>query len=301
MGFDLKKWINLILVDVYIIKKKTKLVFEKVFSKNIKNKPLSYEPYIKGTIKHKLDELGIKRGDTLFMHSGLSNLGFIKCSAKIVIDEIVDHLGPNGELIVPTYQLQHTQEAYYSKPIEFPVNKTINWLGAIPRYASSPKSSGQYIYQYSHNCVQFRGVGAGQSSALIDDGDPWSEGGVFGYLEKTKAKILLLGTDLDSVTYFHRIEKKLHEKFPIRIFKSKRIYIFGPIGSANSSRTIDCIIGKLSILRSMERFRDSIIKHKAMKETPIGQSSISVIELGLLEEVVLKKLQSKQTIYGKFL
>jgi aminoglycoside 3-N-acetyltransferase len=57
----------------------------------------------KATIERELRRLGLQRGDKLFVHSSLSSMGHVVGGADTVIDAILEVIGPEGTLMVPTF------------------------------------------------------------------------------------------------------------------------------------------------------------------------------------------------------
>lgn len=71
---------------------------------------MSHNPISKETIKEQFATLGITRGDKIVMHSRLSSLGKVRdlvrlpnCGADAVLDALLELIGPEGILCVPTF------------------------------------------------------------------------------------------------------------------------------------------------------------------------------------------------------
>lgn len=56
----------------------------------------------RGTIAAGLRELGVRSDDTLLVHSSLSSLGWVCGGPVAVVQGLLDALGPDGTLVVPT-------------------------------------------------------------------------------------------------------------------------------------------------------------------------------------------------------
>ena len=61
-----------------------------------------------------LKAIGIQKGDTLLVHSSLSRLGYLKDGPKTFIEALLEAVGENGNLLMPTspnnvYQLNYIQ------------------------------------------------------------------------------------------------------------------------------------------------------------------------------------------------
>ena len=49
-----------------------------------------------------LGELGLRPGDVVLVHSSLSSFGYVEGGADAVIDALLDAVGPEGTVMVPT-------------------------------------------------------------------------------------------------------------------------------------------------------------------------------------------------------
>jgi aminoglycoside 3-N-acetyltransferase len=48
-------------------------------------------------------EVGVRRGGALLVHSSLSSLGMVQGGEHVVIDALLEAVGPDGLLIMPTH------------------------------------------------------------------------------------------------------------------------------------------------------------------------------------------------------
>lgn len=67
-------------------------------------------------IKKDLRDLGVKKGDIVMLHASLSQIGYVEGGADAVLDAVLDVLGEEGTLMVPTftysYDLREGAEAF---------------------------------------------------------------------------------------------------------------------------------------------------------------------------------------------
>lgn len=65
-------------------------------------------------------KLGIVEGETLLLHSSLSRLGWVNGGAETVISALLEVLGDEGTLVVPTYTGDNTDPAEWRSPPRAP-------------------------------------------------------------------------------------------------------------------------------------------------------------------------------------
>lgn len=68
------------------------------------------------TLRTQLGELGVRPGETLLVHSSLSSLGWVNGGAVAVVRGLLDALGPEGTLVVPTQTGDLSDPVLWRKP-----------------------------------------------------------------------------------------------------------------------------------------------------------------------------------------
>ena len=158
--------------------------------------------------------LGIEKGDTLFIHSSFKSLGPIEGGAKAVISALEAVVGRDGLILMPSFSLLPSRaERIASWNIRM-TPSTVGWLSEFFRQMSDTYRSNHY----SH-AIAARGKGARAFVAdhLRRDGyeSPWDQypwGKTYGTHSpmfrayEADAKLLMLGVDYQSSTYTHLVE-----------------------------------------------------------------------------------------------
>ncbi|WP_326667922.1 aminoglycoside N(3)-acetyltransferase [Streptomyces sp. NBC_01257] len=169
-----------------------------------------------------LRALGIRPGETLLVHSSLSSLGWVCGGPGAVVSALLDTLGPEGTLVVPTHSADNSDPAHWTNP---PVPEAW-WDGiraATPAFdARTTRSLGVGVIpetlrtwpgalRSSHPQTSFAAVGP--RAAAIVDGHALDcrlgERSPLARLEEADARILLLGAGFDSCTAFHLAEYRI--------------------------------------------------------------------------------------------
>jgi aminoglycoside N3'-acetyltransferase len=79
------------------------------------------------------ESLGLQKGMTVLVHSSLSAFGFVEGGADAVIDSILETIGPDGTLIMPTYSVNRRRiHDEYEEILPFDPFVTPVWTGIIP-------------------------------------------------------------------------------------------------------------------------------------------------------------------------
>ncbi len=77
-----------------------------------------------------LREVGLRRGDMVQVHSSLSAFGYVEGGAETVVEALLEVLGPDGTLMVPTFN-HMAREAFDNADEIFDIRTTRSVNGAI--------------------------------------------------------------------------------------------------------------------------------------------------------------------------
>ncbi len=143
-----------------------------------------------------LKRMGLAGGDHVFMHASLSSFGWVAGGADTVIDAIIETVGPDGTVVVPTFG--STDEV-------FDPEKSETNLGVIPQRFRRRKDavrSGHPLASVAAIGNKAKWLVEGHADAKTAHG----KGTPYYKLYELGGKILLLGVDLDRVTFLHTAE-----------------------------------------------------------------------------------------------
>lgn len=76
----------------------------------------SSEPLTRSTLMAQFRELGVRDGDILLVHSSLSAMGWVCGGAVAVVQALLDAVGPQGTLVMPTHTPGNTDPANWQNP-----------------------------------------------------------------------------------------------------------------------------------------------------------------------------------------
>lgn len=148
--------------------------------------------------------LGIKSGETTLVHSSLSSLGHVNGGPSTVIKALLDTVGLDGTVAVPTLTGKITDGV--NEPPTFNVRATPCWTGKIPETLRTRPDARRSL----HPTHSVAAVGA-QSDAFVtghetgsspcDENSPYYKTCTWG------GSIVLIGVDQNSNTTIHCCEE----------------------------------------------------------------------------------------------
>src|SRR3989344_6445012 len=87
----------------------------KIISRFAERKREKLSKVTKEDIKNALKKIGIKEGDTLFVHSSSSKLGYAEGGINAIIDAFIETIGKEGTLVMPTFNIIGSSREFLKK------------------------------------------------------------------------------------------------------------------------------------------------------------------------------------------
>ena len=100
------------------------------------------EPLDRATLVRDLTRLGVPRGGLVMVHSSLRSLGHVAGGAETVVDALLETLGPEGTLVVPTFTYAVAREpGFVFDPLHTPSLHGCDFGGRTSGSQGSPQHS----------------------------------------------------------------------------------------------------------------------------------------------------------------
>jgi aminoglycoside 3-N-acetyltransferase len=171
-----------------------------------------------------LKTLGIASGDGLLVHSAVQFLGRPAGGLKMYLDAIREVIGPDGTLVVPTFNFGFARGESYD-----PQSTPSQEMGAFSEFVRQlpeaqrtrhPLQSIAIVGRYAHDL------------ASRDTASAFDPGSAFERMLVLDFKLLLLGADSRAVSMFHYCERRAN--VPYRYWKD----FTGPVRTPTGWQTL---------------------------------------------------------------
>lgn len=171
--------------------------------------------HTKADIFRDLRILGIEKGDVVLAHSSLSRLGFVQGGPQTVIEGMLEAVGDEGTLVMPSFTIHGSMKETLESGFLFNPRSSKVTVGLIPETFRNLPGVCRSLHPTHSVCAH------GRLGRWITEGHErcqttFGEGTPFQKLLEVDAKILGLGVDLAPVTFYHTIEE-LEDDFPVEV------------------------------------------------------------------------------------
>ncbi|KAK2757200.1 hypothetical protein FQN54_004714 [Arachnomyces sp. PD_36] len=174
------------------------------------------------SLTEELRNIGVKHGEVILIHSSLKSLGWVCGGAETVVLSLLDCLGDDGTLVVPTHTGDNSDPADWEYP---PVPR--DWWppirASMPAYdPCTARTRGMGVIcetvrnwpgavRSLHPQTSFAAVGRHAEFLMADHALDCrlGEKSPLARLEEANARVLLLGVGFDACTAFHLAEYRV--------------------------------------------------------------------------------------------
>ncbi|WP_347597304.1 AAC(3) family N-acetyltransferase [Acrocarpospora sp. B8E8] len=160
--------------------------------------------------------LGVGPGDVVIVHSSLKSLGYVVGGVQAVIQALLDVLGPEGTLVVPTQTGDNSDPSGWRNPPVpadwwpvvreespgyDPSRTPSQWMGIIPETVRTWPGAKRS----AHPWLSFAALGKNADVIIADHqlDDALGDKSPLGAIYRLDGKVLLLGVGHDSNTSLH--------------------------------------------------------------------------------------------------
>lgn len=149
-----------------------------------------------------LRKLGITSGDSVLIHSSFKALGGIEDGAKGFFETILQLLGENGNLILPTFTYNPCYDTF-----EFSAEDTPSCVGYLTEYFRTKVNGAVRSLHPTHSCTVFGKDAEWFVKNHNLDSTPVGYNSPLQKLVRKNGKVLMIGDIYDHNTLLHGVEE----------------------------------------------------------------------------------------------
>ena len=162
------------------------------------------------SMRDDLTRLGVSGGDSVLVHSALGSLGKFENRAQILIDALLEVLGPEGNLLLPAL----SYESVTASHPDFDIHQTPSCVGGLTEYFRHRPD----VYRSLHPTHSVCATGKSARDFIRNhylDHTPCGENSPFRLLKEADGYLLFLGCGLKPNTSMHGVEELVE---PVYLF-----------------------------------------------------------------------------------
>ena len=154
-------------------------------------------------IREDLQALGLKKGDTVLIHSSFKSLGKVEGGIQTLVEAMLSVIGDAGTLIAPTLTFRDVSEEYRI----FDYVHTPSCVGAVSEFIRHVDGAKRSIHP-THSCAAIGKKRDWYIDGHENDRTPIGENSPIYKLHMDDGKVLLLGCSFSANTSMHGVEEK---------------------------------------------------------------------------------------------
>ena len=165
-------------------------------------------------VKNTAEALGIKKGDTVLIHSSFKSFGPIENGAEDVVGGFFDAIGEEGTLVFPTLCQKDWDHIYANWHLDAPsdIGYLTNYFRKLPgaRRSDQATHSVAAIGKYRDYITETHGQ-TGERYGIFGN-TPFSADSPWEKMLTLDTKVVLIGCTLDKCTFRHLSQYRFAEK-----------------------------------------------------------------------------------------
>jgi aminoglycoside 3-N-acetyltransferase len=171
--------------------------------------------FTKDFLVQNLKSIGIQKGDSLLVHSSLSKMGYLENGPDTIIDALLEVIGTEGNLLMPSSPNALLQLNYIKSNTLFDAKNSPSKLGAITEVFR--KRNGVFRSLNATEPVCALGPDAHYlTKGHFNELTPYTKKSPFYRLVEKNGKILYIGVTLANAgTSLHLLEDAVDFKYPV--------------------------------------------------------------------------------------
>lgn len=243
----------------------------------------------------RLAQLGLARGDAVLVHSSFDAFEGFRGKPNDVIQALQSTVGPGGLLLMPTMGFTGSAIDFAHSGQVFDVRRSPSRMGMISELFR--RTPGVVRSVHPTHPVACWGEGAAEAAQGHHAcTTPCGRGSPFEVLARRRGKILLLGTGISVLTFYHYLEEVFETQLPESPFTDE---VFTLVSKTAQSELVETrtrlYAPALSRRRNLHKLLPYLKRRGAVQEGRIGRLRMAVLQTAGVEAAMGDMI--KQGVY----
>jgi aminoglycoside 3-N-acetyltransferase len=239
----------------------------------------------KGEIVQGLEDIGLPDGAAVLVHSSLSSFGHVQGGAEAVIDALLEAVGADGTVLVPT--LTGHERLSRDNPPFFDPDQSEIWTGIIPNTFVKYPQAVRSLHP-THSVAAIGPAAVDLTSDHQYSVTPCDDTSPYGKLAKLEnGYVLFLGVDHRSSTMLHHVEEVVGVPYHMQPG-----FVRATVVENGISREIDLMIHKYGQPRNFSVVEPILENRGIQSKGKIGSSTVRLVKAKEMVEVLCKGLMA---------
>lgn len=239
-----------------------------------------------------LQKAGLTSGDTVLVHSAMSKIGYLENGPGTLIEALLEVIGQNGNLLMPTSPNASFQIEYAKQNPVFDVLNSPSKLGSITEYFR--KLPG--VIRSAHPTEPVAALGPDAqwlTEGHFNEPTPYTKDSPFARIYNKNGKILYLGVSLDNAgTNLHTLEDAVDFKYPVYADEWFEFTIVDVQGKSHQTKT-RVHNPEFSKKRRCNELLPLFEAHAVAQKVKIGEADAWLFDGKKMFELMLSAYQEK--------
>jgi aminoglycoside 3-N-acetyltransferase len=247
-----------------------------------------------------LRQLGIAEGDALLVHSSFDAFEAFTGRVTDVVTSLQKAVGESGILLMPTMPFAGTAVDWAREHPVVDLRRTPSRMGLISEIFRRSPGVVRSVHP-THPAAAWGREAAAFVSGHQNCATPCGIGSPYHRLLERDGKILFLGADLDSLTFFHTAEALLEARLPVSPFTTEefRLECIAPDGTRHETRT-RLFEPSISRHRNLFRLKPELERRRALQRGKVGLLAITTVSARAVVEATAALIERGIYCYDNY-
>ena len=257
----------------------------------------TFRSFTPADLRAVLADMGISEGDSLLVHSSFDAFAGFKGKANDVVQLLQAAVGEQGLLMMPTMTFTGSAVEWALSGAVFDVKRTPSRMGLLSELLRrSPDVVRSVHPTHPVACWGADAQAAAEGHHLSKT--PCGRGSPFEALAQRNGKILLLGTDIGVLTFYHYLEEIFERDFPASPFTEEVFSMRSKAANGEMLETRSRLYAPaVSRRRNLHKLVPGLKKRGNWRERRVGGLRIALLDATGVESLVQEMIQNGEYCY----